>query len=146
MESLKNPALVLSSVSLLGVLGSTGYFYKRIESLDEELQKFSDVVERMGRRMGKEDESKVQLEAVSKNLRQFGEILGTFQGEVASLEGSIKEVERKLALIISSLEEEGIVVELKKKGRRKKKELEEKSDSSDSDEDFLKQLKQKKKK
>lgn len=146
MEGLKNPAIVLSSVSLLGVLGSVGYFYKRIDGLEEELQKFSDVVERMGKRMGKEDEATAQLTAVAKNLRQFGEALSTFQGEVASLEGSIKEQDRKISLIIAALNEEGIAVELKKKkGKSKKKELTS-SDSEDSEDDFLKQLKTKKKK
>lgn len=144
-DSLKSPAMILSSVSLLGLVGSAGYFYKRVESLDEELQKFSDVVERMAKRMGKEDESLAQLTAIAKNMRQFGEALNTFQGEIASLEGSIKETDRKISLIISTLADEGIEVELKKKksGKKKKQSSDE---ESESDDDFVKQLKQKKKK
>jgi len=99
----------------------------------------------MAKRMGKEDESLAQLTAIAKNMRQFGEALSTFQGEIASLEGSIKETDRKISLIISTLADEGIEVELKKKksGKKKKQSSDE---ESESDDDFVKQLKQKKKK
>lgn len=150
MDSLKHPGTVLSTVSLVGLLGTSAYFYKKLGDLEEELNKFSDVVIRMDRAVNQEESTKVQLESVTMAVRKYGQTLGEMKEIMDSIDLATKENERKIRAILERMEEEGMEVDLKKKRRSKKGkkvvQSEEEDDSGDDSDDYLEDLKKKKKK
>ncbi|SPN79333.1 Transmembrane domain-containing protein [Brazilian cedratvirus IHUMI] len=150
MDSLKHPGTVLSTVSLVGLLGTSAYFYKKLGDLEEELNKFSDVVVRMDRAVNQEESTKVQLESVTMAVRKYGQTLGEMKEIMDSIDLATKENERKIRAILERMEEEGMEVDLKKKRRSKKGkkvvQSEEEDDSGDDSDDYLEDLKKKKKK
>jgi hypothetical protein len=147
MESLKHPGTVISTVSLVGLLGTSAYFYKKIGDLEEELNKFSDVVIRMDRTVNQEESTKAQLESVTGAVRKFGQTLAEVKEMLDGINLATTENERKIRAIIERLAEEDIEVDLKNKKRGKKgKKVVDSEDEEDSEgEDFLEQLKRKKK-
>ena len=147
MESLKHPGTVISTVSLVGLLGTSAYFYKKIGDLEEELNKFSDVVIRMDRTVNQEESTKAQLESVTGAVRKFGQTLAEVKEMLDGINLATTENERKIRAIIERLAEEDIEVDLKNKKRGKKgKKVIDSEDEEDSEgEDFLEQLKRKKK-
>lgn len=148
MESLKSPAMVVSSIALVASLGSAGYFYKRIEGVAEELDKFSDVVEKMASRMKSEDEVKAQIESVGSHLREFSKTLKGMEDIVGDQDKKMKEIENIYKAILEALDGADIEVQLKKKKGGKKKAPPTKSDDEsdeDSDDDYLRQIKSQKK-
>jgi hypothetical protein len=152
MDSLKHPGTIISTVSLVGLLGTSAYFYKKLGDLEEELNKFSDVVIRMDRTVNQEESTKMQLESVTSAVRKFGQTLGEMKEVIDGINAATKENERKIKAIIERMAEEGMDVELKKKKRGKKgrkidsEEEEEEDSADDSGEDYLKQLKRNKNK
>lgn len=149
MDSLKHPGTILSTVSLVAVAGSTIYLNKKLGELEEELNKFSDVVVRMDRTVNQEESTKTQLESVTIAVRKFGQTLGEMKEVVDGINLASKENERRIKVILERMEEEGMEVDLKKKkrGKKSKKEIEseEEDESEDSDDGYLKKLKRKNK-
>ncbi|QIN54250.1 putative membrane protein [Cedratvirus kamchatka] len=147
MDSLKHPGTIISTVSLVGLLGTSAYFYKKLGDLEEELNKFSDVVIRMDRTVNQEESTKTQLEAVSGAVRSFGRTLSEMKEILDGVNLATMENERKIRAILEKMAEENMEVDLKKKkkGKKSKKIVESEEEEDSEEEDFLEQLKKKKK-
>ncbi|SOB74390.1 hypothetical protein BQ9231_00507 [Cedratvirus lausannensis] len=148
MDSLKHPGTIISTVSLVGLLGTSAYFYKKIGDLEEELNKFSDVVIRMDRSVNQEESTKTQLESVTSAVRNFGRTLADMKEILDGINLATIENERKIKAIMERMAEENMEVDLKKKkrGKKSKKVVESEEEEDSEEEDFLEKLKRDKKK
>ncbi|SHO33181.1 Hypothetical protein BQ3484_113, partial [Cedratvirus A11] len=129
-------------------LGTSAYFYKKIGDLEEELNKFSDVVIRMDRSVNQEESTKTQLESVTSAVRNFGRTLADMKEILDGINLATIENERKIKAIMERMAEENMEVDLKKKkrGKKSKKIVESEEEEDSEEEDFLEKLKRDKKK
>jgi hypothetical protein len=63
MEKLKDPPMMVSSASMIGVLGATYYFYKQNEALKQDMADLTHTISGVVRRLSeleKEDQNKME--------------------------------------------------------------------------------------
>lgn len=148
MEGLKSAPTVISTVSVVGLFCASGYFYKKIEGLETQINEFSDVLTKVVDRMEEKQNVKDQLDSMAGAIRGFASTIKDLEELVSAIDSSVRENERKLKIITEALADEGISVNFNKKKKRKGKTTKKKDSSSESEsdsdsDDYLQQIKRK---
>lgn len=110
MEMLKEPRNALATANLIGLIGSTAYFYKQMEVFRLDMIRLNDTLANVVHKiteLEKRDGDKVDtLRSLSTQIKQLGERME----QVPSLR-SVKNIENDLFDIVHSLESKGIEIE-----------------------------------
>lgn len=153
METMKKPETVISLATAAGLVGSSVYFYKKIQTIEEDLEKFSETLSTVTGKVNEHQSQANQISQVGNYLREMAEKLEAINREVVNLKKKTEASERRLEVVISTLEDQEVefdfkIKKSKKSKRDKKKKVESSSDEEDSEsesedeEDYVKQLKQ----
>jgi hypothetical protein len=110
MEMLKEPRNALATANLIGLIGSTAYFYKQMEVFRLDMIRLNDTLANVVHKiteLEKRDGDKVDtLRSLSTQLKQINERME----QIPSLR-SVKNIENDLLDIVHSLETKGIEIE-----------------------------------
>lgn len=152
MDSLKSPGGLIAVTTAVGLVGTSAYFYKKIQNVDDELQRYSDTLMKVAKQLQENQNDNAQINSMSSTIRKQAELIQGFQDISKGLRQEIEENKRILRAILEALEGEDIHVDLKKKkSKAKSRKVVSESESEseeeeDEDEDYLEKLKPKKKK
>lgn len=112
MEKCKEPAMVLSMINSLGLVGAVTYFYKQNEAAKIEIARLSESIKSLSNRIHnieKGEQTKAETMLVLNNkVRELGGVVEDITNEdLENLENDVKE-------IIGALEENDINVNIEK--------------------------------
>ena len=111
MEMLKDPRNAVATANLVGLIGSTAYFYKQMEAVRLDMIKINETLAAVVRKiteMEKKDSGRADiLKTVTDQLKQFNERL-----EKVPTMNVVHSLEKDLTEIVESLGSNGIEVEL----------------------------------
>lgn len=135
MDSLKSPTAIVSYLALATAGGSSLYFYKKIDSLEEELSKAIEISEKLALNLKEGADLKAQLEGIRDGLKANVANMENMALLLENVQKSNLENRRHIKAIVDKLSEEDIDVELNKKKSRSKKIIKDSSEESDSSDD-----------
>jgi len=111
VDRLKDPATLLSVVDAIGLVGATYYFYKQNESLRADMQKMSQSIGAMVKKLGElEKTSQQNVEAVrvlNEQIKPINEQMKQFSDTITDMSG----MEEDLEMITATLEKHNIPIE-----------------------------------
>lgn len=120
MDKLKDPALLLSIANSIGMVGTTAYFYKELESIRADMQKLSLTITGLVRKIGETDKNEQHkseaLHTLNDQIKRINEHL-----EDLPSPDTIDNLDWDLSEIINILEENEIFVDRpsqQQRGRR----------------------------
>ena len=110
MEKLKDPAMLLSVANSIGLVGTTAYFYKQLESVRIDMVKMADSLKAIARKMSemeKGDQHKNDaLHTLNDQVKRIDELVQ----ELPSFE-AMDNVDLDLSELYTVLEDNNIVIE-----------------------------------
>lgn len=115
MESLKQPAMILSILNSLAVLSSIIYFYRKTNELTNNISVMSGVMKKMIEDMqGKKIMEKMdEFESIVKLQKKQLNTNRTIAEKIGTTEDEIEDLWEKVLLIIKTLNEKGMEVKIK---------------------------------
>lgn len=110
MEKFKDPAMLLSVANSIGIVGTTAYFYKQLESVRTDLMRTSQAIVALTRKLGEMEKADQHQ---SETLRQVNEQIKRINETLADMPSfdNIADVESDLSEIVAVLDENSIIVE-----------------------------------
>lgn len=110
MEKIKDPAMALSIVNTVGLIGSSAYFYKCLEEIKKDVVKLNTVVAGIYRKIGDMDKKDVNTVEVLENLNRQVKSLNEAVEELPSVV-DVEQIDEDIDEIVKGLEEKQIIIE-----------------------------------
>lgn len=126
METIKQPAMIVSTINAVALIGSFAYFYKRTGTLETELQAMNKnvkiyvktVVEM--KKTDKTSQFEQDLVSLKQTNTEQGETIKKMEKTVVSLTDEVRSLRYALDVIIKSLESKGEKIDINPPRRPKK--------------------------
>lgn len=112
MDSLKNPAIIISVVSVISVLGATAWLYTKVQRLDEDITSLTESVEKIMASMESLNENNTKSGKIHEAIIKVTGITSELRQKFNHLNNKMISQEETISLIIQGLSKSRIPIDL----------------------------------
>ena len=126
MESFKNPATIASIAAITGLFGAVIYFYKRANGLQSEIDKLTEHIASIARKVGELKDTNARMDALTNALAQLSNQANHMTNQVREIKEAIEPINDEiedihfiLDGIVDAFAEQDITIDTTRPKRRR---------------------------